>query len=314
MMYLEAKSRVRKGYVSLSIAVLSLFCFSGMANSQVNVKKEAMVLVEAVQIKSPSAIKVAFIDSNFSGVEVADFLGSLETYDVATDSTEGVTENIVTQQGSVLAENNNHGTKVLREFMAEYESLKGGYAPNILLVKISTGKDAEGKVSSTRVAAGIRYATNHGAKVINISLGTLQQTKNTLEAIKYARSHGVIVVAASGNWGEDKDVPKKTMSVYAQAPGVVAVGAMDDNGIIASYTSGVGNGKLQFVARTRFGTGTSLASPVVAADVVGILEENINSSTDDNANGKWDIMEIENALIDGMQNKYFSVKAVEMAS
>lgn len=309
MSYIETKFRMRKRYAFLGIAVLAVFCFSDVASSQVGAfpAKEAVAIKKESPIKNPSSIKVAFIDSNFSGVDVENFSGKLEAYNIASDSSAGVTDNMVTAQGDILDKNNSHGTKVLQEFIAEYQSLQGGYAPNVLLVKISTGNDAQGKVSSVRVAKGIRYAVANGAKVINISLGTLEKTANVLTAIEDARKQSVIVVAASGNWGEDKNVAKKTMSSYAQAQGVIAVGAMEDDGDISPYTSGAGNEKLQFLAKTRFGSGTSLAVPVVAADITSILEREIDLGTDENRSGKWDIREVENALRIESADRYFSI-------
>jgi serine protease len=74
----------------------------------------------------------------------------------------------------------------------------------ILPVKVLT----EDGGSFEEIAAGIRWATDHGADVINLSLGALPGVQalvitglitDAKDAIDYANSHGVVVVAAAGN-------------------------------------------------------------------------------------------------------------------
>jgi thermitase len=60
----------------------------------------------------------------------------------------------------------------------------------------------EGGASSFNIASGIVYATDHGAKVINLSLGGPGWVKIERDAVNYAAAHGVIVVAAAGNDGD----------------------------------------------------------------------------------------------------------------
>ncbi|HCU70454.1 MAG TPA: hypothetical protein DIC35_01715 [Candidatus Moranbacteria bacterium] len=304
MAYIETKFQIRKRYAFLSIVVFVMFYFSNIANSQTNVfpVKEMAAESKEARKKGISPVKVAIIDSNFNGVDIVDFPGDIEAYDVISNSSNNVTKDIITQQGNILSENNNHGTKVLREFMEEYEFLRGEYQPNVLLVKISSKNDNKGKVGSVQITKGIEYAVNNGADVINISLGTLQKTKNVLKAIEYASSRGVIVVAASGNWGEDKKIDKKDMSVYAQSKGAIAVGAMDGDGKISTYTSGAGNSKLEFIAKPRFGSGTSLAAPIVSADVSVALEENQDMGE------KSDINEIKKELSAKEKIRYLYIK------
>jgi subtilisin family serine protease len=62
--------------------------------------------------------------------------------------------------------------------------------------------DGEG-ASSFNIADGIVYATDHGARVINLSLGGPGWVKIERDAVNYAAAHGVIVVAAAGNDGDD---------------------------------------------------------------------------------------------------------------
>ncbi|MEJ8671372.1 type VII secretion-associated serine protease mycosin [Streptomyces sp. MS1.AVA.1] len=75
-------------------------------------------------------------------------------------------------------------------------------------------------------AAAVRYAVDHGAKVINLSFGndggkTLSDGR---EAISYAQAHDVVVVASAGNEGS------VAVEEPAALPGVVSVGAVDKEG------------------------------------------------------------------------------------
>lgn len=77
------------------------------------------------------------------------------------------------------------------------------------------------------VAKGIRYAVDHGANVINMSLGGTNATFNGTvadeDAIKYALDRGVVLVASMGNDG----APPTKKYFPAAYPGVIAVGAVD---------------------------------------------------------------------------------------
>ncbi|MEV5748094.1 S8 family serine peptidase [Actinoallomurus sp. NPDC052308] len=81
--------------------------------------------------------------------------------------------------------------------------------------------------SRDSIARGIRYATDHGAQVISMSLGggKLFYNGNPLEesAIKYALDKGVVLVASSGNDGATGN----RRNYPAAYPGVIAVGAVD---------------------------------------------------------------------------------------
>jgi subtilisin family serine protease len=96
----------------------------------------------------------------------------------------------------------------------------------------SLGSDGFG--SSESIAAGIRYAAMNGAHVINLSLGgdgpdTPQAWR---DAIAYATSRGVIVVAAAGN---DREPTPSTPASMADQPGVLSVGAINDQRQLAVW-------------------------------------------------------------------------------
>ena len=69
------------------------------------------------------------------------------------------------------------------------------------------------------IAQAIRWAADHGAGVINMSLGGPFPVGAIGSAVKYAHDKGVVVVAAAGNDGKGR------VSYPARYPGVIAVAA-----------------------------------------------------------------------------------------
>ena len=98
--------------------------------------------------------------------------------------------------------------------------------------------DSRGAADDENIAAGIRWAVDHGANVINLSLGGPGEGTGILQqSVNYATSRNVVVVAAAGNDG-DKSVAEATAPHYpAACAGVIAVGATDAAGNHASFSS-----------------------------------------------------------------------------
>jgi hypothetical protein len=90
----------------------------------------------------------------------------------------------------------------------------------ILPVKV-LGNDGSG--FNSWVAAGILWAVDHGAKVVNTSLGSSSDDLTVAAAAQYAAQHGVLLVAAAGNDGSS------TLEYPAALPGVLSVSASDPN-------------------------------------------------------------------------------------
>ncbi|MER8087567.1 type VII secretion-associated serine protease mycosin [Streptomyces sp. NPDC087532] len=89
----------------------------------------------------------------------------------------------------------------------------------------------------TALADGIRWAADHGADVINLSLGDDSESAHPEPgedaAIQYALKKGAVVVASSGNGGEKGD----HISYPAAYPGVIAVAAVDRYGTHAAFST-----------------------------------------------------------------------------
>ncbi|UUU44787.1 type VII secretion-associated serine protease mycosin [Streptomyces sp. NBC_00162] len=87
------------------------------------------------------------------------------------------------------------------------------------------------------LADGIRWAADHGADVINLSLGddsdSAHHEAGEDEAVQYALTKGVVVVASAGNGGESGD----RVSYPAAYPGVIAVTAVDRRGKKAKFST-----------------------------------------------------------------------------
>ncbi|MBE1563263.1 S8 family serine peptidase [Nonomuraea africana] len=126
------------------------------------------------------------------------------------------------------------------------------------------------------VAEGIRYAVDQGAQVVNMSISKELATQKEREAVRYAISKGVVLVAAAGNDGARKPAASgfAPYSYPAAFPGVVSVAATDSGLRRASFSNwnpsvllaapgvdilGAGPGDEYWVGR-----GTSQASALVS--------------------------------------------------
>jgi hypothetical protein len=101
-----------------------------------------------------------------------------------------------------------HGTHVSGIIAAVANNGIGGsgVAPNAKILPIQV-LDQAGQGDARDVAAGVRFAADNGARVINLSLGGATESSSLTQAITYANDKGVLVVAAAGNGGA-ADKPK----------------------------------------------------------------------------------------------------------
>ncbi|MFM7124891.1 MAG: S8 family serine peptidase, partial [Actinomycetes bacterium] len=104
-----------------------------------------------------------------------------------------------------------------------------GMAPNAKILPIKV-LDQAGQGDARDVAAGVRFAADNGAKVINLSLGGSTESPSLTQAIQYANDKGALVVAAAGNGGAT-DKPKWPASLDL----TIAVTAVDTSKNATSF-------------------------------------------------------------------------------
>lgn len=132
-------------------------------------------------------------------------------------------------------DDNGHGTHVSGTLAQDWNDGAGvaGLAPDaaIMPVKVCLVTGCPGDM----MAAGIRWAVDHGADVINMSLGGPTLPLVEREALTYAEQQGVVVVAATGNGSSF--VGGSSLDYPARADTVIAVGAVDFAGERTRYSN-----------------------------------------------------------------------------
>ncbi len=173
---------------------------------------------------------------------------------------------------SEITTNEYHGTRVsgIVGAVTNNASSMAGVCRNCQLMGVKALND-HGVGSYAAIAEGIVYAVDHGANVINMSLGGPGTSAAVTSAVNYAIAHNVVVVAAAGNDGNSSSV-----DFPASIDSVIAVGATNASNSLA-YFSNTGS-KLDLVApgtgilstippnttSASGGDGTSFATPIVS--------------------------------------------------
>lgn len=151
-----------------------------------------------------------------------------------------------------------------------------GVAPGVELLSIRV-LDSDGIGDSFTLAQGIVEAVDRGADVINLSVGSFGYSQTLANAVDYAATRGVVLVASSGNEGAS------VLPFPAQFDSVLAVSAIDGAGKHAPFSNrgaevdlaapGVGVfAAADEVPWIRF-TGTSAAAPFVAGSIAAIMSQ-----------------------------------------
>ncbi|HEY9765883.1 MAG TPA: S8 family serine peptidase [Chroococcales cyanobacterium] len=123
-----------------------------------------------------------------------------------------------------------HGTHVCG-IIAGIASAQGmtGVAPGVKILPVKVMKNDGGGDDFT-IAKGLKDAVDRGAKIINLSVGGTEPSPILADAIAYAYRANVLMCVSAGNDGGPVNYP-------AAYPGVLAVGAVDVNGLRADYSS-----------------------------------------------------------------------------
>ncbi|MGB9789656.1 MAG: S8 family serine peptidase [Thermotoga caldifontis] len=181
---------------------------------------------------------------------------------------------------------NGHGTHVTGIIAALTNNSKSvagvawGQRVKIMPLKVM---DETGTGTVFNFAKALVYAVDHGAKIINVSLGASQPSSVEYSAVKYAYENDVIMVCAAGNDGSyGVDYP-------AAYPETIAVGAVTIDGVRASYSDygpeldvvAPGGDEQSAVLSTFLGNtydywaGTSMATPHVTGLVALMVSQGI---------------------------------------
>ncbi len=166
-----------------------------------------------------------------------------------------------------------HGTHVAGIAAAAKDNGKGiaGVAPGARLV-VAKALDAQGSGTTEDINAGIRWVVDHGARVVNLSLGgdfLIDSLFGTSldEGIRYAWSRGAVPVLAAGNTNL-LGLGLLGSSQYGALPAIV-VGATGLDDRVAGYSSPLGNARWAIVAPGGAGTGGEVADVLSSFWVAG---------------------------------------------
>lgn len=169
-----------------------------------------------------------------------------------------------------------HGSHVTGIIAARGRKMSTGAAPGCRILPVRVlgalrqGDRLIGAGLVDNISTGLKWAVDHGADVINMSLGIRHEGGGLPhgDVVRYAAQKGVMIVAAAGNDGAP------TLYYPGALPGVVAVGAVDRDGSVASYSTwgdqvalvapGTDVWSTWLEDGYAFATGTSQATPFVA--------------------------------------------------
>lgn len=256
---------------------------------------------QAWDISTGSSVVIAVVDTGVS----------LTHPDLSSKLVSGATF----VEGTTSADDDyGHGTHVAGIAAAATNNATGmagvSWGARIMPVKVL---DASGWGNTSDIASGIIYAVDHGAKVVNLSLGGSSASQTMLGAVNYALGKNVVVVAAMGNYA----LSGNPIMYPAAYPGVIAVGSTNNSDIRSpssqfnTYTSvsapGVGvystvpssSMPISDASGYKYLNGTSMATPHVSGLAALILTVHpdyswplvktiIEQSADDQGSAGWD--------------------------
>jgi hypothetical protein len=201
------------------------------------------------------------------------------------------------------ADDNGHGTNVAGVIAAVGNNNRGVtgmlWKTNLMPIK---ALEQSGRGEEDKLTAGIRYAVDHGARIVVMSVGLLRNDAYLQETVQYAEDHDVLLVAATGN-DEGRNI-----RYPAAYPTVLAVGGIREDNLIekrANYGPEIDLVAPWTVFTTAMGgkyeyrDGTSMAAPQVAAAAAMIwakypelkvheVRNLLRQTADDVADAGWD--------------------------
>ena len=187
----------------------------------------AVNLAAAQQLSTGSGVIVAVLDT---GVQLDPLPHSLLNSSIVPgidlvdgDANPAETRNGLDDDGDgLIDEGIGHGTHVA--------GIVHQVAPTARIMPVRI-LDDDGSGTTWNAAEGMFWAALHGAKVINMSLGSHGSASVLRDAVRAITAEGVLVVAAAGNDGKDR-------TMYpAAVPEAVAVGSVGSGDVVSTFSN-----------------------------------------------------------------------------
>jgi subtilisin len=128
-------------------------------------------------------------------------------------------------------DDNGHGTHIAGTIAAAGRHAMTGIAPHAILLPVKAF-DHNGSAYVSDIIKGIDWCVQNEVDIINMSFGMKKRSEAMLEAVRNARSCGVIIVASSGNDGR-----RGFIDYPARFPQTISVGALNKKGGIATFSN-----------------------------------------------------------------------------
>jgi len=211
--------------------------------------------VPASVLRAARAITIAVVDTG-ADLSAPDLRSKApESYSVVNGTTN-------------VRDRNGHGTFVSSIAAGSVSNGEGiaGFGGDARLLAVQAG-GPDGSFTDVDEAAAIVYAVDHGARIVNLSLGGSETSATERRAVEYAAAHGVLLVAAAGNEYENGN-PLEYPAALLQPPGSqglggvgLSVGASTQRGTRAPFSNTGSHLSLAAPGEEVLGALSSLSQP-----------------------------------------------------